>query len=113
MTVTAMLSVAPLDSPDVDFDAEIAKAVDALENYDVRYETHPMETTIEAESLDEVFAAAQGATEAVDASRVSTKLKIDHFREEALAVEEKVDRVEEHLGRSAVSADTRDEVSGQ
>ncbi len=105
MTVTAMLSVAPLDSPDVDFDAQIAKAIDALENYDVRYETHPMETTIEAERLDEVFAAAQGATEAVDASRVSTKLKIDHFREEDLAVEEKVDRVEAHLGRPAASPD--------
>ena len=105
MTVTAMLSVAPLDSPDVDFDAQIAKAIDALENYDVRYETHPMETTIEAERLDEVFAAAQGATEAVDASRVSTKLKIDHFREEDLAVEEKVDRVEAHLGRPTASPD--------
>ena len=103
MTVTAMLSVAPLDSPEVEFDEEIAKAIDALEEYDVRYETHPMETTIEADSLDEVFAAAQGATEAVDASRVSTKLKIDHFREEELAVEEKVDRVESYLGREAVS----------
>jgi len=109
MTVTAMLSVAPLDSPDVDFDAEIAKAIDALEEYDVHYETHPMETTIEADSLDEVFAAAQGATEAVDAGRVSTKLKIDHFREEDLAVEEKVDRVETHLGRTAAS----EEVSEQ
>ncbi|MCD2200115.1 MTH1187 family thiamine-binding protein [Halobacterium sp. KA-4] len=107
MTVTAMLSVAPLDSPDVDFDAQIAKAIDALDDYDVRYETHPMETTIEGESLDEVFAAAQGATEAVAASRVSTNLKIDHFREEDLAVEEKVDRVEAHLGRAAASADAR------
>ena len=109
MTVTAMLSVAPLDSPDVDFDAEIAKAVDALDAYDVRYETHPMETTIEADSLDEVFAAAQGATEAVDADRVSTKLKIDHFREEDLAVEEKVDRVEAHLGRTAASEEVSEE----
>jgi uncharacterized protein (TIGR00106 family) len=114
MTVTAMLSVAPIDSPEADFDAEIAKAIDALEDYDVRYETHPMETTIEAESLDDVFAAAQGATEAVDASRVSTKLKIDHFREEDLAVEEKVDRVETHLGRPARNRDAdSDEVSDQ
>ncbi|MFB6269108.1 MAG: thiamine-binding protein [Halobacterium sp.] len=114
MTVTAMLSVAPLDSPEVDFDEEIAKAVAALDDYDVTYETHPMETTIEADSLDDVFAAAQGATEALDAQRVSTKLKIDHFREESLAVEEKVERVEEHLGRPAASADVRgDEVTGE
>lgn len=114
MTVTAMLSVAPIDSPEVDFDAEIANAVAALEDYDVAYETNPMETTIEADSLQEVFAAAQGATEAVDGSRVSTTLKIDHFREEDLAVEEKVERVEAHLGRTATSEDSRgEEVDGE
>lgn len=103
MTVTAMLTVAPLDDADAEFDAEIAKAIDALDAYDVRYETHPMETTIEAADLGEVFDAAQAATEAVDASRTITNLKIDHFREETLAVDEKVDRVEAHLGRDARS----------
>lgn len=103
MTVTASLSVAPLDDLDVDFDAEIAAAIDALDDCAVRYETHPMETTLEADSLDAVFAAAQTATEAVDARRVSTTLKIDHFREESLAIEEKVSRVEAHLGREARS----------
>jgi uncharacterized protein (TIGR00106 family) len=103
MTVTAMLTVAPLDDAEADFDAEIAAAIDALEEFDVRYETHPMETTIEADALGEVFDAAQAATEAVDATRTTTSLKIDHFREEDLAVEEKVERVETHLGRDAVS----------
>ncbi len=103
MTVTAMLSVAPLDDADADFDAEIANAIDALEAFDVEYETNPMETTIQAEELSEVFAAAQAATEAVDASRTITNLKIDHFREESLDVEEKVERVETHLGRTARS----------
>ena len=50
-----------------------------------------------------MFAAARGAHEALDAERVSTNLKIDHFKAEDLAVEEKVDRVEAHLGREAVS----------
>jgi uncharacterized protein YqgV (UPF0045/DUF77 family) len=103
MTVTAMLSVAPLDDAEADFDAEIASAIDALEEFDVEYETNPMETTIQAEELSEVFAAAQAATEAVDASRTLTSLKIDHFREESLDVEEKVERVETHLGRTARS----------
>ncbi|MFC7078437.1 thiamine-binding protein [Haloarcula halophila] len=103
MTVTAMLSVAPLDDADAEFDAEIAKAIDALEAFDVEYETNPMETTIQADELSEVFDAAQAATEAVDASRTITDLKIDHFREERLDVEEKVDRVETHLGRPARS----------
>jgi len=105
MTVTAMLSISPVDDPTVDFEAEIAKAIDALESFDVRYETHPMETTIEADDLGEVFAAAQAATEALDASRTLTNLKIDHFREQDIAVEEKVEMVETHLGRSAEGAD--------
>ncbi|MFC7082088.1 thiamine-binding protein [Halorussus caseinilyticus] len=101
MTVTAMLTVAPLD--DADLDAEIAAAIDALDEFDVRYETHPMETTIEADELGEVFDAAQAATEAIDASRTLTNLKIDHFREDDLTAEEKVERVETHLGRDARS----------
>ena len=105
MTVTAMLTVAPLDSPEVDFDEEISKAIDALDEYDVRYETHPMETTIEADNLDTVFAAAQAAHEALDADRVLSHLKIDEFRTESLAVEEKVERVEAHLGRPAVNTE--------
>ena len=98
-----MLTVSPVDDPSVDFEAEIARAIDALEDFDVRYETNPMETTIEAEELDEVFAAAQAATEALTASRTLTSLKIDHFREQELDVEDKVRMVEEHLGRDARS----------
>lgn len=101
MTVTAMLSVSPVDDDSVDFEAEIARAIDALEEYDVTYRTHPMETTIEGESLDEVFAASQAATEALEASRTLTSLKIDHFRDRSLAVEDKVSMVEAHLGRDA------------
>ncbi|MFB6082497.1 MAG: MTH1187 family thiamine-binding protein [Halanaeroarchaeum sp.] len=103
MTVTAMLSVSPVDDPSVDFEGEIAKAVEALEDFDVRYETHPMETTIEAADLGEVFDAARAATEALDADRTLTSLKIDHFREQDLAVEDKVTMVEDHLGRPARS----------
>lgn len=92
-----------MDSPGVDFDAQIASAVDALEEFDVRYRTHPMETTIEADDMAELMAAVTAAHQAVDAPRVGTTLKIDHYREEDLAVEEKVDRVEDRLGRTAAS----------
>ncbi|MFB6071142.1 MAG: MTH1187 family thiamine-binding protein [Halanaeroarchaeum sp.] len=103
MTVTAMLSVSPVDDPTVDFEGEIAKAIDALEDQEVRYETHPMETTIEADDLGEVFEAARAATEAMDASRTLTTLTVDHFREETLAAGDKVTMVEDHLGREARS----------
>ncbi|RKD94702.1 MTH1187 family thiamine-binding protein [Halopiger aswanensis] len=101
MTVIALLSVAPVIEGSMS--GEVAKAVDALEDYDVEYETNPMGTVIEAESTDELFAAAQAAHEAVDADRVSTVLKIDDKRTRDESAAEKVDAVEEQLGRPATN----------
>ncbi|WIV67409.1 MTH1187 family thiamine-binding protein [Natrialbaceae archaeon AArc-T1-2] len=103
MTVVAFLSVAPVIEDSMS--GEVAKAVDALESYDVAYETTPMGTTIEADDVDELFAAVQAAHEAVEADRVSTVLKIDDKRTDDVTAEEKVSSVEEHLGRPASSRD--------
>lgn len=99
MSVIALLSVAPvIEGSMAD---EVAKAVAALDDFDVSYETNPMGTVIEADSTDELFAAAQGAHEAVDGDRVSTVLKIDDKRIRDQSAREKVDAVEEALGREA------------
>ncbi|SDF58413.1 MTH1187 family thiamine-binding protein [Halorientalis regularis] len=100
MTVVGFLSVAPVIEGSMA--EEVAAAVDALEEFDVAYETTPMGTTIEAEEIGELFAAAQAAHEAVDADRVSTVLKIDDKRTRQSA-EEKVAGVEDALGRPARS----------
>ncbi|AEH35672.1 MTH1187 family thiamine-binding protein [Halopiger xanaduensis] len=107
MTVIALLSVAPVIEGSMS--GEVAKAVDALEDYDVEYETNPMGTVIEAESTDELFAAAQAAHEAVDADRVSTVLKIDDKRTRDESAAEKVDAVEDHLGRPARNSGDADD----
>ncbi|MXV62209.1 MTH1187 family thiamine-binding protein [Natronorubrum sp. JWXQ-INN-674] len=101
MTVIALLSVAPVVEDSMS--DEIAKAVDALEEYDVEYETNPMGTVIETDEIDELFAAAQAAHEAVDGDRVSTVLKIDDKRSRETSAAEKVEAVEEHLGRPATN----------
>jgi len=99
MTVVALLSVAPVR--DGSMAGEVAKAVDALDEFDVAYETNPMGTVIEAVEVGELFAAAQAAHEAVDGDRVSTVLKIDDKRTSESAAGEKVDAVERELGRAA------------
>lgn len=99
MTVIALLSVAPVVEDSMA--EEVAKAVDALEEFDVSYETNPMGTVIEAESTEELFAAARAAHEAVDGDRVSTVLKIDDKRASTEGASEKVDAVERELGRKA------------
>lgn len=101
MTTTGFLSVAPVIEDSMAGD--VADAVAALEGYDVAYETTPMGTIIEAEDATEVFAAAQAAHEAVDADRVSTFLKIDDKRTVDSTARQKVDAVEEELGRPARS----------
>jgi len=78
---------------------EIAKAIDALENHPVAYETTPMGTLIEADDPAALFAAAEAAHEAVDGDRVVTTLKIDDKRATEEPMSEKVDAVEDHLGR--------------
>lgn len=99
MTSIALLSVAPVTEDSMA--SEVAKAVAALDDFDVSYETNPMGTVIEADSADEIFAAAQAAHEAVDGDRVSTVLKLDDKRASDEHASEKVEAVERELGREA------------
>ena len=99
MTAIAMLSVAPVIESSMA--EEVAEAVAALDDFDVSYETNPMGTVIEADDAETLFAAAAAAHEAVDGDRVSTVLKIDDKRTVEDPAGEKVDAVEDHLGRPA------------
>lgn len=101
MTATGFLSVSP--KVDGSMAPEIAKAVDALEAFNVEYETTPMGTILEATEASELFAAAHAAHEAVDGDRVGTFLKIDDKRTVSQPAGEKVRKVEEHLGRAATN----------
>ena len=99
MSVVALLSVAPVIEDSMA--SEVAAAVDALEEFDVSYETNPMGTVIEADDIDTLLAAVGAAHKAVDAERVSTFLKIDDKRTRDQRADEKVDAVERELGRDA------------
>ena len=99
MTVIALLSVAPVIEDSMA--GEVAKAVDALDDHDVSYETNPMGTVIEASDIDTLLAAVGDAHKAVDGDRISTVLKIDHKRDTDQAAAEKVEAVEAELGRPA------------
>lgn len=101
MSVIALLSVAPVQEGSMG--EEVAKAVDALEAFDVSYETNPMGTVVETDSIGELFEAVEAAHTAVDGDRVSTVLKIDDKRASDQSASEKVESVEHYLGRSAKS----------
>lgn len=101
MTVVALLSVAPVRKGSMA--ADVAAAVDALDGFDVEYETTPMGTIVEADDVDTVLAATGAAHRAVDADRLSTFLKIDDQRTRDRAAADKVVAVEDALGRPAAS----------
>lgn len=105
MTAVGFLTVAPAQAS---MSAEIAKAIDALEGFDVEYETTGMGTIIEAEEAATVFEAASAAHDAVDSERVVTSLKIDDKRSVEQTAEGKVNSVEKHLGREAKSQKSTD-----
>ncbi|MFU8868431.1 MTH1187 family thiamine-binding protein [Natronococcus sp.] len=101
MTVFALLRVTPITDDDVTED--VAAAIDALEEYDVEYETTPMATTLEAEDVEELFAACGAAHKAVEGSEVQTLVQVDDKREKSMTADDKVDAVESELGREARS----------
>jgi uncharacterized protein YqgV (UPF0045/DUF77 family) len=96
MTAFGFLSVAPVIEGSMS--GEVSKAVAAIEDHDVGYQTTPMGTIIEAEDPADLFAAAADAHAAVDADRVETFLKIDDKRAVEQAAGEKVESVAEELG---------------
>lgn len=99
MSTVAFLSVAPVVEGSMS--EQVARAVDALEDHPVRYETTPMGTIIEADEAAAVFLAAAAAHAAVDSDRVSTFLKLDDKRGATTTAADKVASVERHLGRAA------------
>jgi uncharacterized protein (TIGR00106 family) len=105
VTVIAFLSVAPVREGSMADD--VARAVAALEEYPVAYETTPMGTTIEADDAGDLFDAVEAAHRAVEGDRVSTLLKIDDKRTSDGSASEKVDRVAEELGETPRSAAER------
>jgi uncharacterized protein (TIGR00106 family) len=99
MTAFGELSVVPVREGHMA--EEIAKAVEAIEAFDVDYETTPMGTVMEAATAAELFAAARAAHAAVDEDRVITTLKVDDKRTVTQRAAEKVDAVERALGHEA------------
>lgn len=101
MTVIGFLSVSPVREGSMAGD--VAKAVTALEDYDVEYETTPMGTIVEAGTIDELLASVGAAHKAVDGDRISTFLKIDDKRTSESSAGSKVESVARELGREPVS----------
>ena len=99
MTVIARFEVIPLQNEHMS--TAIARALRALDRFDVAYETTPTDTVVEADTVAEAFAAVQAAHEAIPGDRVITSLEVDEDRRRPQRMRERVAAVERELGRPA------------
>lgn len=76
----------------------IARALRALDQYPVSYRTTATDTIIEAESVDQIFAAVQAAHQAIPEDRVITSIEIDEDRRRPQNMDQRVSSVERELG---------------
>jgi len=93
--IVADVSVVPLGEG-TSVSAFVKKAVKALDGSGLKVMHGPMSTSLEAESLDELFAAVSKAHEAVIAAgarRVVTTVKIDDRRDKQHCMKSKMDAV--------------------
>lgn len=97
MTVIARFEVIPVR--DGSLSDEIARAIDALDEFDIAYELTATDTVIEAESVDEVFEAVHAAHNAVDSDRIITSLEIDDYQSREQDAADRVESVASVLGR--------------
>lgn len=96
MTAIARLEVIPIHEGSMSND--IARAIEALEEFDISYETTATDTVIEADSVDEIFAAVQAAHAAVDGDRVITSVEVDEQRDREQHISDRVAAIETALG---------------
>lgn len=99
MSVVARLEVVP--TGEVSMSDAIARAVAALDGFDVSYEVTATDTILEAADASEVFAAAAAAHRAVLNDRVITSLEVDDQPGRVQRRENRVASVEQQLGRPA------------
>lgn len=82
---------------------DVAGVIETIDEFDVTYETNPMGTVIQTETIDELLEVVAAAHKSVDGSRVGTFLKVDDKRETEKPSKAKVEDVEAILGREAKS----------
>jgi len=81
--IVAQLSIAPLGAG-TSVSKYVKIAIDTLKKEHVTFQTNPMATVIECDTLETVFSVVQKAHQAVAASgaqRIITELKIDDRRD--------------------------------
>ena len=98
--VVAEISIAPLGTESTSVSRYVAAAVKELESSGLKCSLGPMGTTVEAGSVEEVYAAlakAQAAIFALGVGRAYTVVKMDERRDSGRSSDDMVSAVRENI----------------
>ena len=98
--VVAEISIAPLGTETTSVSRYVAAAVKALESSGLKCSLGPMGTTVEAESVEEVYAAlakAQAAVFEMGVERAYTVVKMDERQDSGRSSDDMVGAVRENI----------------
>ncbi len=98
--VVAEISIAPLGTESTSVSRYVAAAVKELESSGLKCSLGPMGTTVEAGSVEEVYAAlakAQAAIFALGVGRTYTVVKMDERRDSGRSSDDMVSAVRENI----------------
>ena len=94
--IIAEVSITPLGTQDPSVSRYVKKAAKTLKETGLHTEAGAMSTIIEAETLDEILAAAQKAHQAVideGVQRIVTEIKIDHRLDKNATIKTKKQKI--------------------
>jgi uncharacterized protein (TIGR00106 family) len=94
--IIAQLSIAPLGTG-TSVSPYVKIVIDTLKREHVKFQTNPMATVIECDSLETLFSVVQKAHQAVaraGAQRIITEIKIDDRRDKNATMASKLDALQ-------------------
>lgn len=101
--ISAEITIIPIGTSGTSLSKYVAAAIAALEKNGIPYQLSGMGTLLQAETPDDLFDAIKIAHEAVfkeGIHRVVTNVKIDDRRDRNRSINDKVQSVEEKLGKN-------------
>ncbi len=99
--IHAEISIYPLGTDSTSVSIYIARAIEAIGDFDgVKYNLTPMGTILESDKLEKIFEASKIMTDAVHrmgVKRVEVILKIDSRSDKNQTIDSKIDSVNKYL----------------
>ena len=95
--IHAEISIYPIGTDSASLSFYISKAIESLQDKNIKYQITPMGTILESDNLEKIFLASKDAVETVHrlgVKRVEVVLKIDSRRDKDQTMQQKLDSIE-------------------